>query len=336
MFLARVGVGVGEAALSPAAFSLLADYFPPAKRARALSVYSAAIYVGTGVANIAGGAAIALVPAMVLPVVGEMEPWRMVFVIVGLPGILVCALMATVREPARTGLMAGQGAAQEIPFSRVYAFVWERKRVYGLMVLSFGVKSMLWNGITAWVPAHMARTYGWAPGETGLWYGLAMAAFGTAGIITGGSVSSRMRSQGKPEGYLWVAIVAALVMLPVGMIAPLMPTGELSLAVYCVFIFFGSFPVGAQATAFQEITPNQMRAQVSALYLFGNNLMGIGLGPSLVAAFTTFVFADDLALRYSLIVVTAIVAPTSALITWLALKPFKAGFESAKALGATT
>lgn len=336
MFMARVGVGVGEAALSPAAFSILADYFPPAKLSRALSVYSSAIYVGTGVANIAGGAIIALVPAMVLPLVGEMEPWRIVFMVVGLPGILICVLMMTVREPVRRGLIAGAGPNQHVPFKEVVQFLWRRRVIYGLLLFGYGLKGMLWNGITAWIPTHFARTYGWQAGEIGLWYGLAMIVFGTAGILTGGVVSGNLRAKGRPAGYLHVAVFGALATLPAGVIAPLMPDAWGSLAVFCVFIFFGSFPVGAAAASFQEITPNQMRAQVSALYLFGNNLIGIGLGPTLVASFTDFVFEDDAALRYSLVAVTAIVAPLIAAFMWWAAKPFAREFEWAKKANVTT
>jgi MFS family permease len=113
LFLARVGVGVGEAALSPSALSMMSDYFPKETRGRAVAFYTMGISMGVGLAMILGGQVIALVsqaPPVTLPVVGQLFAWQTVFVVVGLPGILVAALMLTVREPPRKGRMTGGGA----------------------------------------------------------------------------------------------------------------------------------------------------------------------------------------------------------------------------------
>ncbi|MDX2221721.1 MAG: MFS transporter [Rhodospirillaceae bacterium] len=330
MFMARVGVGIGEAALSPAAYSIIADYFPPHKLTRALSVYSASIYIGTGVAMIAGGAIISMVPAMTLPGIGYMEPWRVVFLAVGLPGIFVVMLMATVREPPRTGLTARFSAGKAVPIRQVLAFIGERRAAYGLIIVGFSVKGMLWNGVTAWLPTFFARTYGWEPGKIGLYYGLAVIVFGTSGILTGGWISGRLRARGMTDANIWAGIAAALLMLPFGAVAPLMPTGEIALAVFCVFIFFASYPIGSAAAAIQEITPNQLRAQMSAIYLLGSNLIGIGLGPSVVAAFTDLVFQDDNMLRYSITAMCLFAAPVGALLLWLGLKPYRAAMANAR------
>ncbi|MBL8631225.1 MAG: MFS transporter, partial [Rhodospirillaceae bacterium] len=105
MFMARVGVGVGEAALSPAAYSLLNDYFKADRRTLAISIYATGVYIGSGLALIVGGGVIAVTPSLELPFVGHMEPWQVVFLAVGLPGLVVAVLMKTVKEPLRRGVL---------------------------------------------------------------------------------------------------------------------------------------------------------------------------------------------------------------------------------------
>jgi MFS family permease len=131
LFLARVGVGIGEAALSPGAYSLLSDVFPPRSLPRALSIYSAAIYIGSGLALIGGGALIGLAPRLSVPGFGVLEPWQSLFVLVGLPGFGVALLMLTVREPARNGVSAALGRASLSDGTR---YLWRRRRAYGLMI----------------------------------------------------------------------------------------------------------------------------------------------------------------------------------------------------------
>lgn len=104
MFFARIGVGIGEASLSPGAYSLIVDYFPPQSRTLALSIYFGAVYVGSGLALMIGGTLISSIPAMTMPMLGQMEPWQSVFIILGLPGVLVAILVLALKEPPRTGV----------------------------------------------------------------------------------------------------------------------------------------------------------------------------------------------------------------------------------------
>jgi len=330
MFLARIGVGVGEAALSPAGYSLLSDYFPPRKLPFALSVYQAAIFLGTGAALITGGAMIAAVPAMTLPVVGYMEPWRVVFLVVGLPGILVVLLMRTVREPHRKGMLAGARPGEAISIRTVVHYVTDRRAAYGLLIIGFAIKSMIWNGVSAWIPTHFMRTFHWSAAQVGLWYGMAVIVFGMGGIVVGGLVSARLRKRGYASANVWPSVLATVGMLPTGVIAPLLPNPAASLAVYCLFIFSSSFPVGSFAAALQEITPNQMRAQISALYLFVSNLVALTLGPTLIAMLTQYAFRDSTLIRYSMATFPAIVAPIAALLLWRALKPYQVALQNVR------
>ncbi|MBL8644468.1 MAG: MFS transporter, partial [Rhodospirillaceae bacterium] len=226
MFLARVGVGVGEAALSPAAYSMLNDYFRPQRRTLAISVYATGVYIGSGLALIVGGGVIAVTPPLDLPVIGHLEPWQVVFLAVGIPGLLVAALMKTVQEPLRRGLMKG-GTGQPT-LKDTIAFVKARLPTYGLHFLGFSMLTMLWSGCAAWIPTFFARTYGWTPAEIGPSFGAAVAVFGTLGLPLGGALAERLKAKGYADGNIRVGVISGVALLPLGIIAPLMPTPQLA------------------------------------------------------------------------------------------------------------
>jgi MFS family permease len=321
LFLARVGVGVGEAALGPAAYSLLSDFFTGPALTRALSVYTSAIYIGAGLALVIGGAIIAIVPAMNIPGVGHLEPWQVVFLFVGSPGLAIAVLMMTVREPPRTGVAAG--AAGSLPVREVVHFMGRQRAAYALLIAGFSAFSLLWNGANAWIPTFFIRNFGWTPAVVGLRYGLVLLIFGTLGVIAGGILGGWLESRGWTDANPRVGIIASALIMPFGILAPLQGNPEVALALFTVFVFAGSLPFGAAASAFQQITPNQMRGQVTAVYFFFLNLAGIGLGPTVVALITDHVFHDDIAVKYSLVIVALLAAPLAALLLWLSLRPFR-------------
>lgn len=323
LFLARVGVGVGEAALSPAAYSILSDYFSGSALTRALSLYTSAIYIGAGLALMIGGAVIATVPALDLPLLGHFEPWQVVFLFVGLPGLVVAVVMLTVREPPRTGLSSAATAGHGLPVRAVARYLRQRASAYGFLIAGFCASSLLWNGTMAWIPTFFIRTFEWSAASVGTRFGLMLLLFGTAGILFGGMLSGWLRERGHVDANLLVGVLSAILVLPAGVFAPLVTDETLCFAAFCAFVFVGSMPYGAAGAAFQDITPNQMRAQVIAIYFFFLNLGGIGLGPTVVALITDEVFGNDLAVRYSLAVVVAIMAPVSALLLWMGRRSYK-------------
>ena len=314
MFLARIGVGVGEAALSPAAYSLLADWFSGKALVRALSLFQSAIYVGSGLATIAGGALIALVPA-----IGGFEPWQLIFMIVGLPGVLVALLILTLREPARRGVVD----ADMPSFGAVLATMQAQWRAYGGLIVGLCFAGLMWNGVVAWVPTHFIRTFGWTAAEAGVRYGAVLLVCGTAGINFGGWLAGRLTDRGVAGANVRVGAISALAALPFGVIAPLLPDATASLVVFGGFLFAGAMPYGAAAAAFQAITPNRMRGQVSAIYLFALNLCGIGLGPTLVAALSQHVFGGDAGISKAIALNVLLAAPTSALVLSTAVRPYR-------------
>ena len=319
LFLARVGVGVGEAALSPGAYSMISDYFPPHQRPRALSLYISAAYVGAGIATIAGGALIKLMPPISLPVFGNLEPWQALFMAVGLPGLLVALLVLTLREPARTGMAAGDHPS----FAEFARFVRSRGRAFGFLIIGFAISGVMWNGSIAWIPTYFIRVFGWTASEVSLPYGLITIVSGMSGIILGGTIATRLRSRGVMDANILVGLLAIAVALPCGVLATFAGTANQAMALFGLFLFGCAMPWGGAVAALQEITPNQMRGQISAVHLFCLSLFGLGLGPTMVASFTDHLFHNDLALGKSIALTIAIAGPISAVLLLLARRPYR-------------
>jgi MFS family permease len=339
LFLARVGVGAGEASFAPATYSMLTDSFPKEKLPRAMAVMSIGFTAGAGLALILGGWVIKLVtgmPNVRLPLIGAIHPWQLAFFVVGLPGLLVAAAMATVREPARRGLMlnnrvTNQGAAaaggttgrpRSLPFKQIVAFLRAESRTYWPIFLAMGIKAMLLFGSMAWTPTFFVRTYHWTAPQIGFSMGLILLVISPLGLMTGGWLAERYANKGYEDANMRVVLIATVAALPVTILFPLMPTPQLALLGVAAVQFIVSLGIGPGNAALQIITPNQMRGQISALYMFIFNIVGYGLGPTAVALFTDYVFHAESDLRYSITAVSAIMAPVAVLVVWYGLKPY--------------
>jgi MFS family permease len=319
LFMARIGVGAGEAGLTPSVHSLLADYFPPHKRALPFGIYAMGIYIGGGLALIIGGFVIAALNRagpLHLPLIGLVKPWQAAFIIVGLPGLLLGPLAFTIREPLRQGAV---GKPAPLPFAAMWAHVGPRRWSYCGIIVGLALMILVGNGTGAWIPAFFSRKFGWGPQEIGLRYGLVVFSCGIAGALCGGLFASLLRRRGVLRANLWSAMLGFAVLVPVTVLFPLMPTPQLALLLIGVMNFFAGFPFGGGYAALQEITPATMRAQMAAVMLLANSLIGAGLGPTLVALVTDRVFADPAALPQSISLVSAIVSPLAVLMLGIAL-----------------
>jgi MFS family permease len=322
LFLARVGVGVGEAALSPPAYSLIADYFPPRRLSSAMSVFGMGIFIGSGLAYLIGGTVIEMVSELDpwhLPLVGEVRPWQRVFIAVGVPGLAIAALMFTIREPARTR-SAGPAA---YPMRETLRYFRERASAYGAHGFGFAVFSLVNFGTAFWFPAYFERVHGWTPGEIGLYMGGATILFGTLGVVAGGRLADWWKRQGRADANLRVAILAAVVSIAAAFPLYLSGTEAWVLTGLVITNVAAAFPWGAAAAAVQELTPGPLRGQASALFLFLINAIGLGLGPTLVAILTDRAFRSQALVGLSLFAVTlAGRAISAALFAW-GLRPYR-------------
>ena len=185
-------------------------------------------------------------------------------------------------------------------------------------------------GTSAWIPTFFIRRYSWTASQAGVVYGTVVCIFGTLGIVTGGRLADWLARRGFPDANMRVGVIGALTWLPAGILYPLMPSGNSAAAVLVPTIFVTSLPVGVAAAAIQEMMPIVMRGQASALYLFVINLIGLGLGPTAVAMVTDYVFHNDNAVHYSLLIVGTIAHVGSGLLLWRGLKPFVSSLDRLK------
>ena len=328
LFLARIGVGVGEATLSPAAYSLLGDYFPREKLGRAMAVYSVGVPLGSGIALVTGALVVKAVTEggpVVVPLLGAMEPWRLAFVVIGLPGLAVAALIAlTVREPTRTGVKAGAEKGEFTAFLKAHP---------AAIAAHFGGMSMItlvMYGAMAWIPQFLHRTYAMPVPEAGLWFGAATALCGAAGLLVGGWMADRMYDRGRKDAHLRVIRLNALLLLPLLGGMALAPTAGIALTLMILTMLMGTIHGGVAGAALQLITPNRLRSRMVALYFLVANLIGLGCGPTAMALITDRVFGDDSALRYAIALVTVVAMPISAAVVTWGMKPFARAVEAAE------
>jgi len=330
LFLARIGVGVGEATLSPAAYSLLGDYFPREKLGRAMAVYSIGVPLGSGIALVAGALVVRFVtegPALIMPLLGEMQPWRLAFVVIGLPGLLVALLIAlTVREPQRTGQKAGVERGEFTTFLKQHP---------AAIAAHFGAMSMIalvMYGAMAWIPQFLHRTYAMPVHEAGLWFGGATALCGACGLMLGGWMADGLYRRGFKDGHLRVIRLNAVALLPLLIGMALAPTAAIALALMVLTMLLGTIHGGVAGAALQMITPNRLRARMVALYFLVANLIGLGCGPTAMALVTDRVFGEDTALRYAIALVTAVAMPVSVALASWGMKPFTRAVVAAEAI----
>ena len=324
LFLARVGVGVGEAALTPAAYSMIADYFPADKLGRAIGVYATGLFLGAGLAMVLGGYVVGLVSdagAVRLPLVGTLHPWQLTFLIVGAPGVLLAALIyVTVREPRRRNQAA---AGRQVPIRELGGFLWLNRRAFGCIFFGYAAGGMAFNGFLFWIPEFIRRTYGWDIADAGMVFGAELALLGGAGVMAGGALSDWLTKRGVEDAPLRCAALFFTLSLPVMVVTPLMPTTASAIPMLGLMAFVISLQQALSPVALQLITPNEMRAQVVAVFFLVANLIGIGGGATVIAMLTDYLFQDEAALRYSLSIVALVVMSIASASLALGLKPYR-------------
>ena len=331
LFLARMAVGVGEAALSPAAYSMITDSFPKSKLGLALGVYSSGSFLGGGLALIIGGAGIALVEqwgTQTLPLIGLVKAWQMTFFMVGLPGLLVAALFyLTVKDPARKGVAKGTDAQgnvvdTEFSFGAVLRYIGEHKAAFAAHYLGFGFLALSLFALMNWGPAYFLRKYGMPVREVGLYLGMVVLIGNSAGVLASGWITDRLTRSGFHDAPLRAGIIGGLgVVIPAALFSQV--TGFAgSLALLAMALFFASFPLATSAAALQLMAPNRMRAQVTALFFLSLNILGITGGSTLVALCTDFVFRDETLVGYSMSLISSLAAIIGVLLLGWGLKYF--------------
>ena len=322
LFLTRVGVGVGEASVTPAALSMLSDLFPPERLGRPVSGFLMSAPIGQGVAFIGGGSLLQWLTTssfLASGVFQGLEPWQAAFIIVGAPGLLLVPLFLLLREPQRRG----PGHAASLPIREVVRVVRERAPALVPMFASFALVSLVSYAFFIWTPALFQRTYGWNPAQVGLGFGLILIVFGTSGVYFAGWMSDRLARRGRLDAPLTVAAFGFVGCGVFGTLAPLMPNATAALAMLAPAIFLSMMPYPCAGASIQMIVPNRARGQVTALYITVTTLVGLSVGPIIVGMMTDYVFRDPADIRYSMAIVTGVSAPLMFIMLLAARRPYR-------------
>lgn len=327
LLLCRMGVGLGESTLTPAAYSVISDSVPARRLGLAIGAYSMGVYIGAGLALIIGAAVISQLPVsewIVLPLLGEMRPWQVVFIAVGLPGFLVALLVLTIREPVRH--FAGE-AQHYASLSQLKTYLLTHRAALGWLILCQSFAAMSSYTINAWAPSFFVRTYGWTIAETGYAYGLTIVASGISGVIAGGLIGDYLHARQVRSGRMQLMGIAMLFACPLALLAPLMANPYVALLLLGAITFFITLAIGTGPTALQEILPNRMRGTVSALAVLTVNLIGLGVGPTCVGLLTDYVFADAGRLNHALAVSVPCMMLLALLFSRLSLRPYQQSYK---------
>lgn len=307
LLAARVGVGAGEAALTPAAYSIIGDSFKGDRLGRAMGVYTVGGAIGSGIALLIGGAVYRRIEAMgplLVPGIGALQPWQTTLVVVGLPGLLLAlAVRLLVHEPARST------AIVDTKFTAVLATIRAQAHLYVPAFAAYSAIAGLAYGFVSWAPAFLSRTFALGPAEVGAKFGPVMLLAGLLGPLVAGTAADRLHARHGVNApflmmkiFLVLLLVASLLAFRAGSIeAALLGCGAVG------FLAMGL--LGLPPLALQLITPSHMRGQVAGVNLMIGNLLGLGLGPVGVALVAQHV-APEGSLGWALTWVIALLAIT--------------------------
>jgi MFS family permease len=323
LFVARMSVAAGEAVLMPAAVSILADYFGPYTRARALSVYSIGLYLGSGLAMGGGGALMKVFgpEGAAVPVIGLLASWRLVFMLMGLVGLFVVLPLLGVREPRRLG-DDGHSAEATLPLKQMMREIKAKRNAVFGTIIGFALISLGATTVNAWGATLFLRTHGWSIGNAGLRLGAFTLVCGPLGAITGGIAADWLAKRGRVDAKPFVGmlsgsgcVIGALVLTMQSTILALIGIGLLNYLI--------GFNFGIVQASLADLVPNRMRAVISALYIATTNIFAATLGPLLVGVLNDHVFTDPAQIATSLRAVVPTAFLLAALTLWRVLPAYR-------------
>ena len=281
LLLFRIGVGVGEAGSNPPSHSMIADLYPPEKRATAMAIFGTGINWGILIGFLVGGW------------INEWFGWRVAFLVVGLPGILLAlAVQLTVKEPPRGHSEALQTEVIPPSFWTVVAFMWNNPTlrhivIAGALVAFAGYASVIW------VPIYLVRIHDMGTGEVGSYLALLIGVGGAIGIYLGGRIADFMAARRGEQWLPWVVAISSIITLPMLYLTFMATTPMMAIVFYVLPAMLGTLYVAPGFALIQNSTPLEMRSVAAAINLFLTNIIGLGLGPFTVGFFSDL-FSQDL------------------------------------------
>jgi MFS family permease len=323
LFAARAVVGSSESVVTPAAISLIADVVPRERLPRAYAIYNGGILAGSAMALLIGGVLMGLLdglPPIEISGIGAIRNWQLVFMIVGIPGLLVAVLvMVTVPEPLRRGRGRPQG---DYSLREVLASIFRQRALHLNLLSAMVLLAVMNNALAAWMPAFYERTYGWGPAIAGPMLGVTSLGTAVLGLIAGAWLAERLGRR-NDDANVRVLFLAQLLSFPFVLAAPLMPNPWLALGCSGVGGLLSGMGGPGFVSALQIATPNEMRGQINVFYATLVNVIGGSVGPTLTGFLTDYAAPSEADLRYVLVAIKLAVAPPALFLIWRAMAPYR-------------
>lgn len=316
----RMLVGVGEAALVPAAVSLIADRFPAERRALPLAIFTAGIALGAGLALIVGGALVGVAThgsgiAALDAWLGSRAPWRSVLMLAGLAGLPLALAVLAFPEPARVrSVSAGE--------TGLSAYLWQRRALFAPLLAATSLLYILSNAFGAWLPSLLIRGFGWDAAAAGTRLGGVVLVCALAGTLASGGWATALARRGRADAGLIVMTAGAALLAPAAILAPLGGSAGLVLGGAAAIYAALALVFGVATASLVAATPASLRGRMVALYLLLGNLAGLGLGPPAVGLIVEHGLRDPAAVGTALALVALATAPLAVALLMLARRRF--------------
>jgi len=335
LFLLRMGVGIGEATLSPAAYSMISDSFPPDKRSLPFSVYTMATYVGGGFAFLFGGLLLRSFGSREMfhwPFLGAVRPWQTLFLLLGVSGILFVLVLLTLRDPSRKGARVsakgpGKTRIERLPVKEIWNYFRQNRATLVSLILGMALIALAAYGTSAWAVTFLVRNHHMTASQAGIQFGCAQIVCGSLGMLAAGKLVAWLMKRGRRDAYMRVAAMSCAAWFIPGILYPLVSHTAAVLALIYVGTFFLCMPTCLIPAAIVELVPNAMRGQATAVYLLIVNLIGLGIGPTAIALVTDHVFGFDAAVRYSLLIVPVAACLLAELLFLIGLRSYNPSLD---------
>ena len=332
---ARAGLGAGEAALSPSATSMISDLFPREKLTSAMAVFSIGATVGSSTALMVGGAIIYYVATLgevVLPVLGAVSTWQLVFLLISLPGVLIAFAVFSIPEPLR------RGHSQAVPqprswlsaYTRLFRFMKAKPRFFLNHYLGFTLATAALVGCGGWYPVHMMRSFGWSEGRVGVTLGMMLMAAGIIGKLVTGWCVDRMYQRGYRDAQLRWYAACMVICTPFAVAGCLSTNAWLFLAGIGVFQVLASPMPACAMTALNLVTPNELRGTGITVFTTVAALLGASIGSVLVPFLSRHIYASEAATGLGMATVFGIACPLAALVLASGCRAMRAAMAEAE------
>ncbi len=328
ILVARIGVGVGEATLSPSTTSLIGDYFPREKIPLAISIFQAGPIIGTGIAFIIGGVVLDIVQQaepMILPFFGELRPWQQTFVYVGVPGVFLAAFFLIIREPTRRPVIRDE---TQTPFAELVGFYRDNFAAIAYHHLGFVSLVLMGYAFVFWSVTFFVRVHGEPAAQASQIFGWIFVFFGPIGPLLIAFLAKKLSDRGYRDANITAGMVGGILTIPTVLAIQLAPSATWAYILYAPALLAVNSPFGIASGALPVITPPHLRARVAAVYML-TGALGMMFGPPLAGAFNEFIFPGADGVRYSMITMTCSFGIVGVIFLWLGRRYYSHSMDRA-------